>query len=279
MNEQNELNQQELKEKRSDVAPFGWFALGSLFGVMMLFSALMVSTNGALLSLLRGGTAAAGTQAELKQTVKAALQEVIDESTQRAGAANPQAAAAAPVNMQNVALRPNNTQGKADAPVTIIEYSDFQCPYCLRHHTETFPRIMQEYVTTGKVKISYKEYPALGDVSFLAAQAAECAADQNAFWGYHTALFAERAKNGRIPQTKADLIRLASTTLKIDMNAYSKCVNEDQTVGRVQADSEEGQRFGVRGTPSFVINGKLVVGAQPYSVFKTAIDEALKNTK
>lgn len=278
MDEQSQNVEHAQKEKRTDVATFGWFALGSLFGVMLLFSALMVSTNGALLQLLRGGTAAAGTQAELKQTVKAALQEVIDESTQRAGSANPQAAAA-PATIQNVALRPNNTQGKADAPVTIIEYSDFQCPYCLRHHTETFPRILQEYVATGKVKISYKEYPALGDVSFLAAQAAECAADQNAFWGYHTALFAERGKNGRIPQTKADLIRLASTTLKVDMNAFSKCVNEDQTVGRVQADAEEGQRFGVRGTPSFVINGKLVVGAQPYSVFKTAIDEALKNTK
>lgn len=274
------MEEQEKKEKRTDVMTLGWFALGSLFGAMLLFSAFMISTNGAMLQLLKAG-AATNSQAELKQTVKSALQEVIDESTQRNGAAaNAQPApAAAAGNIQNVALRPSNTQGKADAPVTIIEYSDFQCPYCLRYHTETFPRILQEYVAAGKVKISYKEYPALGDISFLAAQAAECAADQNAFWGYHTALFDERSRAGRIPQNKADLIKLASTALKIDMPTFSKCLNEDQTTGRVQIDSEEGQRFGVRGTPSFLINGKLVVGAQPYSVFKAAIEDALKNTK
>ena len=273
------MEEQEKKEKRTDIMTLCWFVLGSLFGAMLLFSALMISTNGAMLQLLKAG-ATPNAQAELKQMVKSALQEVINESTQRNGAASSQQAPpAAASNIQNVSLRPSNTQGKADAPVTIIEYSDFQCPYCLRYHSETFPRILQEYVATGKVKISYKEYPALGDISFLAAQAAECAADQNAFWDYHTALFDERSRIGRIPQNKADLIKLASTALKIDMSTFSKCLNEDHTTGRVQIDSEEGQRFGVRGTPSFLINGKLVVGAQPYSVFKAAIEDALKNTK
>jgi protein-disulfide isomerase len=261
------------KEHRKDIAILGWFALGSLFGAMMLFSALMVSTNGTMMQLLRGNA-----QADMSFTVKKALQEALDEYSARSASAQTANQQPVAANAQQIPLRVSNTQGKNDAPVTIIEYSDFQCPYCLRYHTETFPRIIQDYVNAGKVKISYKQYPALGEASFVAAQAAECAASQNAFWGYYNALYDERAKAGLIPQNKNDLIKLAANTLRIDMNAFAKCLNEDQTIGRVQSDAEEGQRLGVRGTPTFFINGKLLVGAQPYTTFKVAIEDALKGS-
>ena len=177
--------------------------------------------------------------------------------------------------MIGIATRPNNTQGDAKAPIVVIEFSDFQCPFCKRFHDQVESRIVADYVKTGKIKLSYKHFAFLGDESRWAGQAAECAADENRFWDFHELLFTHQAGENGGAFTKDNLIVLAKQ-INMDTPAFETCLKSDKTLDRVQTDTTEGNKLGVRGTPTFVIDGKLVVGAQPYEAFKAAIDEALK---
>lgn len=172
-------------------------------------------------------------------------------------------------------LRDANRLGNKNAPVTIIEFSDFKCTYCQRFHQTVAPTLLKDYVNTGKVTFVYKHSAFLGQESVWAAQAAECAADQAKFWPYHDLLFARQAGENRVPFTKDNLINLARE-LGLDMVRFEPCLNNDQTQSRVQADTQEGEAAGVRGTPTFFINGRPLVGAQPMEAFKDAIEQALK---
>ncbi len=259
---------------------FGWFAVGSLFGALLLFTTSVLSSRGEVLQLMTNPEDAQGLR--MKQIARDAARDGISEvlaTMNGAQAVNgppgPAAAAPVPSGPVNMDVRLSNVQGAATAGVTVIEFSDFQCPYCLRYHTETLPQLINDYVKTGKVKYAFKQFPALGPASVTAAQASECAADQNAFWEYYGALYDFRGKSGRVPQTKDELIKLAAGLNKYDMNRFGACVNQAVTAARVNSDYEDAQRIGGRGTPTFLINGKLVVGAQPYAVFKSAIEEAL----
>jgi len=136
------------------------------------------------------------------------------------------------------------------------------------------PEIVKEYVDTGKVQLVYKQYPFLGQESTWAAVAAECAADQGKFWEYHDLLFERQQGENQGAFTKDKLIGFGKE-LGLDTTKFDKCVNEDQTAGRVQADLQEGQQLGVRGTPNFFVNGQPLSGALPFETFKTVIDEAL----
>ena len=282
------------QQRAKDRAALGWFGLGALIGAAALAAVLALSGS------LRIGPAATDLAA-IQAAAKAGAQEALSESgpqspgsidlsavreaakagVQEALKANPESdseseeAAGDPVAIKNATPRGPNMIGNADATVTIIEYSDYQCPYCLKFHSTIFPEIVKKYIDTGKVKYSFKHFPFLTPESAIAAQAAECAADQDRFWDYHNFLFEQREQTGRLEATKDKLIEFAGG-LKLDTQAFTKCLNEDQTLARVQADADEGQKVGVRGTPSFLINGKLMVGAQPLVAFETALDEALK---
>ncbi len=135
--------------------------------------------------------------------------------------------------------------------------------------------MLKEYIETGKVTIVFKHSAFLGQESVWAAQASECAADQGKFWQYHDLLFARPAAGNQGAFTKDKLIGFARE-LGLDMTKFEPCLRNDQTLARVQADTQEGQAAGVRGTPSFFINGVPLVGAQPIEAFRTAIEQALK---
>lgn len=135
--------------------------------------------------------------------------------------------------------------------------------------------MLKDYVNTGKVTLVYKHSAFLGQESVWAAQAAECAADQGKFWQYHDLLFARQAGENQGAFTEDKLIGFAKE-LGFDMTKFEPCLKNDQTLSRVQADVQEGQEAGVRGTPTFFINGIPLVGAQPIEAFKTAIEGALK---
>ncbi len=297
---------EQLSEKKRDRSALGWFALGALVGAVALAGVLTLS--GAL--RLPSG-AAAGAEPDLaaiREAARLGAQDALQENaTGTAGAVDLSAirkaaqegaetalaaqlgagsadsadsagdAAAPPANaeaVKNVTTREQNTLGDANAPVTLIEYSDYQCPFCLRFHTTVYPEIIEKYVKSGKVRFTFKHFPFLSAESGMAAQASECAADQNRFWDYHELLYKEREKAGQLSVTKDTLIEFAGQ-LNLDKTAFAACLNEDQTLARVQADSEEGQNLGVRGTPSFLINDKLLVGAQPLAAFEKAIGDAL----
>lgn len=168
--------------------------------------------------------------------------------------------------------------GDKDAPVTIVEFSDFQCPFCARFHQETLPSIMKDYVDTGKVKIVYRDFP----LSFHpgaqpAAEAAECVRDQTddaTYYKFHDALFSEQSWTNN--PTADTFVSIASkVNSKIDSAELKKCITDRKFQKEVEADFAAGSSYGVSGTPSFFINGVQLVGAQPYSAFKSAIDAQL----
>ncbi len=171
-------------------------------------------------------------------------------------------------------VREANRLGDKNAKVTLIEFADFQCPYCERWFQQVESQIVQQYVQTGKLTFVYKHSAFLGQESSWSAQAAECAADQGKFWEYHDELFKQQNGENQGAFTKDKLIGFAQT-LELDMSTFTSCLNNDETLARVQADTQEGQQASVNGTPTFFINGQRIVGAQPYSTFQAAIDKAL----
>jgi protein-disulfide isomerase len=136
------------------------------------------------------------------------------------------------------------------------------------------PVLYQQYVDTGKIQFVYKHSAFLGQESVWAAQASECAADQGKFWEYHDVLFERQDGENQGAFTKDKLIGFAKD-MGLDMTKFEPCLTSDQTLSRVQADTQEGSQAGVRGTPTFFVNGQALVGAQPIEAFQAAIDKAL----
>lgn len=253
------------------------FFLGALSGAAILLAALFFLTNGALVQWMRGAPPTTALSADaIRQAARAGAEEAISAAVAgSARTADQTATDVAPPQQVDIALRSNMFIGKADAPITMIEFSDYGCGFCLKYHTDTYPRIVNEYVKTGKVKIAYKHFITVGGPpAVVAGQATECAADQNRFADFHEQLFLRRAI-GAADFSKEGLIKLAAE-LKLDVPTFTNCLKNDTTLARVQGDTQEAQKVGGRGTPTFFVNGKMIVGAQPYEVFKAAIDEALK---
>jgi protein-disulfide isomerase len=171
----------------------------------------------------------------------------------------------------------HNFEGDENAPVTIIEFADFQCPFCGKFAAETAAQIEQKYVKTGKVRFGYWHFAFLGQESIDAAEASECAADQDAFWKYHDLLF--QRQNGENKGTFAkDNLKQFATELNLDAQAFNDCLDSGKYTQLVQQLTQTAQSIGVRSTPAFLVNGYAIIGAQPYSVFQQAIDQELGKT-
>lgn len=168
-------------------------------------------------------------------------------------------------------LGPGQTKGAPTAPVIMEEFSDFQCSYCGKFSRETLPRLTKTYVDTGMVRLIYRHYAILGPYSEAAAEAAACAGAQGHFWPYHDRLFAAQ---GRFAFREKHLLRLAQE-LSLDQTAFSACLTSGRFRSQVRAETNAAQALGLRGTPGFVINGRPLVGALPFDVFQSVIEEAL----
>lgn len=166
------------------------------------------------------------------------------------------------------------TLGNPDAPLTILEYSDFQCPFCQKAALEIVPQIEAEYVATGKAKIVWKQFPIEGEESVWAAQASECAAEQNAFWEYHDTLFLNR-KGINVGTFVISNLKLFAKELGLDTEAFDACLDSEKYIDKLVADAEEARRREIDGTPTFFVGQTKVVGAKPYSDFETAIEDEL----
>lgn len=172
--------------------------------------------------------------------------------------------------------------GDADAPVTLVEFSDFQCPYCRSFYNETFSQIKEQYVDTGKVKFVYRDFPlSFHDGAVPAALAAECARDQGGddiFFAMHDLIFEGQNElgDGTVKIPNESLMSYAEE-LSLDMNEFKDCFESEKYIEEISDDFNEGQRIGITGTPGFVLEGELISGAQPFSVFSSAIDKALDN--
>lgn len=170
--------------------------------------------------------------------------------------------------------------GRADAKLTIVEFSDFECPFCGRFTRDTFPQLKAEYIDTGKVKYAFRNFPLarMHPRAMKAAEAGECAHLQGKFWPLHDRLFANQQA-----LAESDLVAHAQA-LGVDMARFKPCL-AGETVAKIRQDLDEGARGGITGTPGFFIgttgpDGNLkvlhrIVGAQPYANFKAALDAAL----
>jgi len=194
--------------------------------------------------------------------------------------------AAAPSDVQGAVQVPERKDaavlGSKSAKVTMVEFSDFQCPFCVKFFKETYGQIKSKYIDTGKVKLVFRHYPLpFHQNAQKAAEAAECANRQGKFFEYHDLLFENSQSDGSglaIADLKkyADQLGLNKGTLGFGKDKFNQCLDKGEAAETVKKDVSDAQSAGISGTPSFFVNGKKIVGAQPFSSFEQAIEEALK---
>ncbi len=190
------------------------------------------------------------------------------------GDSEPSAApSAAAVEVSSVSFEGEPSAGDSSAKVTVIEYSDYECPFCSKFFSESYGKLKTEYIDTGKINFIFKDFP-LGfhDKAIPAAAAANCVLrdlGNEKYFEMHDMIFSnQRSLND------ANL-KVWATELGIDSANYDSCIIDSSIIDEINEDLVEGSALGVSGTPSFFINGKLIVGAQPYSVISAEIERAL----
>jgi protein-disulfide isomerase len=158
--------------------------------------------------------------------------------------------------------------GPDDAPITIVEFSDYQCPYCRRWHEEVYQPLLNAY--PGKIRLVYRHLPltSIHPDAFSAAEASMCAGEQNAYWQYHDKLFSGDSLGNSV------YIQYAQD-LGLELDTFEACITDHKYQEAIQADSDFAVNLGVRSTPTFFINGLAIVGAQPLDVFRQVIDKEL----
>lgn len=167
----------------------------------------------------------------------------------------------------------DEVRGSPDAPVTIIEFSDFQCPFCERFFSQTYPSLVKNYIDTGKVRFIYRDFPLnFHPNAQKAAEAAECAGEQGKFWEMHDRIF-----NNQGAITVPDLKTYAKDIAGLDTSKFNECLDSGLMAPEVQKDLKDGSSAGVTGTPTFFVNGVKIVGAQPFGAFEELIKKELGN--
>ena len=190
----------------------------------------------------------------------------------------PQAAA---VDIKNVKTEGDPYIGAANAPVTIAEWSDYQCPFCKRFELDTLPQIVQNYVTEGKVKVVFKDFAFLGPDSMVDAEYARAvwALYPTQFAAWRTALFSQEPQENSLnaADNLAFVLKVTGSISGIDVNKVKADVAANQTTydAAIAADKAEGGSFGITATPSFIIGTQVIAGAYPYATFQSAIDAQL----
>lgn len=178
-------------------------------------------------------------------------------------------------------LAQGNSLGVPDAPLTVIEFSDFQCVHCQRWFQEVEPQFLEEFVVPGTVRFVYRTMgDFLGPESLQASMALYCAEEQGAFWPYHDALFLNAPLRPNTGTYRTDRLVELARALNLDAQAFSTCLETQRYRDRALQDKQEGFQYGVEGTPSFVLmtqhgDAYLLVGAQPLANFRQAIAQLL----
>lgn len=205
-----------------------------------------------------------GLEARVEANYQAALEQYQAQQRQQQ---QPQPAGPVEISTENAFAI-----GSPDAPVTIVEYTDFQCPFCARHFTQTFPQLKEKYIDTGIVRYVFKDFPltSIHPQAVIAAEAARCAGEQNAYLEMHDTLFANQDEwNGR--NEAATLFIQYATDMGLEPTPFTECLESHRYEDYVMADFTEGAGFGIQGTPTFFVNGHIFVGAQPFATFEQII--------
>lgn len=217
-----------------------------------------------------GEDAAQANQAMATAQVAEQILVQTDKASEEANAQQPTTAAQQPQEQElkryDVPVDGDPSIGPENAAITLIEFSDYQCPFCKKWHNEVFYRIREDY--PDQVRIVYRDFPltSLHPEAVPAAMAANCAYEQDAFWEFHEKLF-----TGELPLGK-DTYNQYASDLGLDMQQFEECVSSEKYVNEVQADFQYAVQLGVQSTPTFFLNGIPLVGAQPYEVFQRVIE-------
>jgi protein-disulfide isomerase len=200
----------------------------------------------------------------------------------------PSGAAAAPAPFKEATITVDGAPflGEKNAKVTLVEFSDYQCPFCARNFQQTFPQVMAEYVKTGKVKYVFRDFPleSIHPLAFKASEAARCSGEQGKYWEMHDTLFSNQTK-----LTPPDLEAHAKA-VGVDAAKFKQCLDSGKQAAKIRADLADGRQAGVSGTPGFFVGltqssgptfkaVKFISGAQPYANFKDAIEAVLASAK
>ena len=198
-----------------------------------------------------------------------------------AGTPAPGTGAAPAVNIKDVTVAGEPFIGNPNAPVTLAEWSDYQCPFCKQFEVTTLPQIIQDYVNAGKVKVVFKDFNFLGPNSMVDAEYARAvwALYPDKFLDWRTAFYNDQPQENSLDASAnlAWLLKTTGSVSGIDVNSVKAAVaaNKSAYDAAINADRTEGQKFGINATPSFIIGTQLIQGAYPYANFKAAIDAAL----
>lgn len=166
------------------------------------------------------------------------------------------------------------TIGDPNAPVKLTEYGDYQCPFCAQFNQQAFPQLLDQYIATGKVQLTFVPFSFLGDESIAATEAALCANDQGKFWPMHETIYANH--NGEnIGNLSKDRLKQMAEVSGLNMDQYNSCMDAGTHKGDVQNYSASARQAGIASTPSFVINNGQPFGYTSWADFKAQIDAAL----
>jgi len=215
---------------------------------------------------------------ELKELISA-----IDSRTASAPQPAQQSGQPSIPKLIQVSLDDDPILGNPNAPLTIVEFSDFQCPFCLRFYQQTLPLLQENYIDTGKIKLVYRDLPLdnLHQNARTAHIAAECADEQEKFWEYHDVLFETQSKWQSLASSELQsTLSQYATDLGLQAASFESCLQSQDIADEVNKDSLDAARYGATGTPTFFIgnekNGFVkLVGAQPFSSFQNVIDPQL----
>ncbi len=209
-------------------------------------------------------------------------QMIIQESSEILGNTQPpQVTTQGPSQLPKIISSDDDpVRGNPDAKFTIVEFSDFQCPFCAKFHSETLPLLMENYIDNGKVNLVFRDFPieSIHPNAVPASHAAECADDQGKFWEMHDIIFENQRnwQNVEVLQS-VDLFKKYAVEIGVDEDEFDSCMSSAKHIDEIKKDLEDGQAYGVTGTPGFFVGNEEVgftkiIGAQPFSSFQRVIE-------
>ncbi len=254
MEVRGDFDREEYRRPGRPASPY-MLPLSILVSAVLIAAGMFYNTK-TLVSHLSGQTVAAGTQTA-------------------GGAADAGQQPAAPTGPVNITLKDGTPfLGNADAKVTVVEFADYQCPFCEQWYKTVWPELKSKYVDTGKIKFVYQDFAFLGADSTTASEAAQCAEEQGKFWEYHDYLFNNQGTENTGWAT-ADHQKEFAKALKLNTSKFNQCLDKHTYAQEVQDQTSAGRSYGVTGTPTVFVNGNMIVGAQAANVFTQAIDAEL----
>lgn len=166
--------------------------------------------------------------------------------------------------------------GNPNAPVVMVAYSDFRCPFCAKYANDIAPKLVERYVDTGVLRVEWRDFPIFGPDSMRAAKAGRAAAQQGKFWAFHDAVYSQAPPSGHPAMPVSRLVEFAKQAGVPDIERFKADMNDPAAYEAIRTDATQAAQLGVSATPTFVVNGDPIMGAQPLQAFVRSIEQARK---